>query len=256
MANPIESTGLSESNLEKHHYGNITTLSRAQLTTTLETSYPHSIKLNIPGNEEYFLTTFEESDAEPIQEILQIDAVSDNLISAPKPYTLDDSNFWLTHQLKISSSLLPITNREERTKAFFSLTGAVPPQIPLQVIRHGEKFVGCCSLTRHEGENAADELELGYYLSPEYHGRRIMGVAAKEALKHVRDDWGIRAIYAQADGENERSQKVIAKIVEDTKVSGGKVETGSGTLKWPGEKVGGKKGERVERKSMWWRWQI
>ncbi|KAF4633821.1 hypothetical protein G7Y89_g4294 [Cudoniella acicularis] len=51
----------------------------------LDTSVHQSIKLDIPGDEEYFLATFEKGDAEEMQKILSIDAVSDNLIAVPKP---------------------------------------------------------------------------------------------------------------------------------------------------------------------------
>lgn len=43
-----------------------------------------SFQLDVPGGE-YFLTTFEEGDAEALQAVLAIDSVSDRLIRIPKP---------------------------------------------------------------------------------------------------------------------------------------------------------------------------
>jgi hypothetical protein len=43
-----------------------------------------SITLDIPGGE-YFLTTFENGDAESLHEVLAIDCVSDRLSRVPKP---------------------------------------------------------------------------------------------------------------------------------------------------------------------------
>lgn len=50
----------------------------------VDTSLRQSIRLDLPGDH-YFLTTFEESDAAALYECLSLDAVSDNLISVPKP---------------------------------------------------------------------------------------------------------------------------------------------------------------------------
>jgi hypothetical protein len=43
-----------------------------------------SIRLDIPSGE-YFLTTFEDGDEEPLHEVLAIGSVSDRLSRVPKP---------------------------------------------------------------------------------------------------------------------------------------------------------------------------
>jgi hypothetical protein len=48
----------------------------------IDTSISQSIELEVPG---YFLTTFEENDVESLQEILNLEAVNNNLVKVPKP---------------------------------------------------------------------------------------------------------------------------------------------------------------------------
>ncbi|KAH8672507.1 hypothetical protein BGZ60DRAFT_280532 [Tricladium varicosporioides] len=95
-----------------------------------------------------------------------------------KRYTISGSNLWLDYQLTALSLLFAIPNTAKYTRAF-TMTGGVLPQIPLQVIRHWDSFIGSCSLTRHERKSGEGELELSYYLSPGYYGRRAMGAAAR-----------------------------------------------------------------------------
>jgi hypothetical protein len=49
-----------------------------------DTASSQSIKLDIPGGE-YFLTTFEESDANALHEVLAIDSICERLIRIPQP---------------------------------------------------------------------------------------------------------------------------------------------------------------------------
>ncbi|KAE9372327.1 acyl-CoA N-acyltransferase [Stipitochalara longipes BDJ] len=212
------------------------------MAKSLNIASSQSIRLNIPGGE-YFLTTFEENDAEALHEVLAIDSVSDRLIRIPKPiYTLEDAKSWLSSNLASQKELLAIPTVSERNAAFFEQGNS----IPIQAIRHENKFIGCISLAPRSTETV---VEMGYYLHPDHQGKRIMREAGKKLLRYAANEFGIRKVFCSADDGNPLSAKVIQGVVKDTAL--GKVETGRKVLVWPlGKTVEG------ESWSSTWLWNI
>ncbi|PMD39142.1 acyl-CoA N-acyltransferase [Hyaloscypha variabilis F] len=211
------------------------------MAESLNMALSQSIKLDIPGGE-YFLTTFEEHDAEAMHEVLAIDSVSDRLIRIPKPYTLEDAKSWLSSNLASQKELLAIPTVSERHAAFFKQGNS----IPVKAIRHKDKFIGSISLAPHSTETV---VEMGYYLHPDHQGKRIMREAGKKLLRYAANEFGIRKVFCSADDGNPLSAKVIRGVLKDTAV--GDVETGRKILVWP-------VGKRVEGES-WsstWLWNI
>lgn len=116
----------------------------------------------------------------------------------------------------------------------------------MSAIRHKDTFIGAITLSPRAGESA---LELGYYLNPSHHGKRIMREAGRKLLRYAANEWGIRSVYSSADLGNPASAHVIGGIVQDTAV--GEVEKGKKILVWPqGKKVEG------ESESDYWVWSI
>ncbi|KAH9216881.1 acyl-CoA N-acyltransferase [Leptodontidium sp. 2 PMI_412] len=215
--------------------------------TTLDSSLDQSIKLDVPGGE-YFITTYRETDADTMFEAFQIDSVSDELISVPKPYKRADAQFWLTTQLAATRSLLPLQTVQERNRAFFDEKSDQPlRQVPLMVIRHGAKLIGCCSIS--PASCSPQVGEVGYWLHPDYHHKRIMQAATRAVLRYSANEFGVRKVMGRAEGENIASQKIIARLAEE--MSGGVVEPKRGREKWPETKKGGE-----ERDVLTWEWSV
>jgi len=211
------------------------------MASSLNTASSQPIKLDIPGGE-YFLTTFEEHDAEALQETLSLDAVSDRLLKVPKPYTLDDAKFWVSCCLASQKHLLSIPTIAERNTAFFNQTNPMP----VQAIRYNNKLIGCISLTPRTTEAV---VEIGYYLHPAHQGKRIMREAGRKVLRYAANEFRIRKVYSSADDGNPASAKTIEDLVKDTAV--GLVETGRKLLVWPkGKWVEGESGSST------WLWSI
>ncbi|KAH7342737.1 acyl-CoA N-acyltransferase [Rhexocercosporidium sp. MPI-PUGE-AT-0058] len=216
----------------------------------LDTSLDQSIKLDIPGGE-YCITTYRETDVDAMFEAFQIESVSDELISVPKPYTRDSARFWLNAQLEATRALLPLSTVQERNKAFFDKDSDKPlRQVPLMVIRHGTQMIGCCSIS--PASCSPQVGELGYWLHPDYHHKRIMQAATRAILKYSANEFGVRKVIGRAEGGNIASQKIIAKLAEEMGGNGGGVaEPTRAREKWPENKKGGE-----ERDVLTWAWSV
>ncbi|KAK0125418.1 hypothetical protein ONS95_000565 [Cadophora gregata] len=216
--------------------------------TTLNTSLDQSIRLDVLVGE-YFLTTYREDDLDVLFEAFQIESLIDELINVPKPYTRDDAKFWLDNQLTATRALLPLPTVKERNEMFFDEKSDMPiRQVPLQVIRHREKLIGCCSISPHSCNPQVGEV--GYWLHPDHHGKRIMQAATRALLRYAANEFGVRKVIGRAEGGNIASQKIIARLAEET---GGKgvVEPKKGTEKWPENKKGGE-----TRDLLSWEWSV
>lgn len=124
--------------------------------------------------------------------------------------------------------------------------------IPLQVMRHNGRLIGACTLSPRADATAADIVELGYYLHPAYQGKRIVYAAVVKLLEYAREEFGVARVYASADCKNERSRRVLERLVRDTAV--GEVKSGQVLLKWPSEKrVHGRESDSL---SWFWEWSI
>ena len=116
----------------------------------------------------------------------------------------------------------------------------------MKAIRHKDKFIGCISITPRGMEPV---VEIGYYLHPEYQGKRIMRAAGNKALRYAANEFGIRKVFCSADDGNPLSAKVIQSLAKDTAV--GEVETGRKILVWPAGKIA-----EGESWSSTWMWNI
>ncbi|KAL2075599.1 hypothetical protein VTL71DRAFT_542 [Oculimacula yallundae] len=215
---------------------------------TLDTSLDQVIKLDVPGGE-YCITIYRESDIDTMVEAFQLEAILDELISVPKPYTRDTARFWLDAQLTAARTLLPLSTVRERNEALFDEKSDQPlRQIPLMVIRHGQKMIGVCSIS--PASSSPQVGELGYWLHPTYHKKRIMQTATRALLQYSANQFGIRKVIGRAEGENIASQKIIARLAEEV---GGKgvVEPLRGKEKWPENKKGGE-----VRDVLTWEWSV
>ncbi|XMA15431.1 hypothetical protein WAI453_008222 [Rhynchosporium graminicola] len=213
-----------------------------------DTSLDQLISLDVAGGE-YSITTYRETDIDAMVEAFQLEAILDELISVPKPYTRDTGRVWLDAQLLAARTLLPLSTAQERNRVFFDERSDQPlRQIPLQVIRHGAQMIGVCSIS--PASCSPQVGELGYWLLPTYHKKGIMQAATRAILKYAAKEFGVRRIIGRAEGENIPSQKIIARLAEET---GGKgiVEPSRGREKWPETKKGG-----MERDVLSWEWSV
>ncbi|KAH7419290.1 acyl-CoA N-acyltransferase [Cadophora sp. MPI-SDFR-AT-0126] len=214
----------------------------------LNTSLDQCIRLDVLGDN-YFLTAYREGDLDAMVEAFQNEAVIDELISVPKPYTRDSAQFWLDNQLAATRALLPLPTIQQRNEALFDEKSDMPlRQVPLQVIRHGEKLIGCCSISPASCDPQVGEV--GYWLHPDYHGKRIMQAATRAVLRYAANEFGVRNVLGRAEGENIASQKIMAKLAEETG-GNGVVEPKRGNEKWPENKKGG-----GVREVLSWEWTV
>jgi len=209
---------------------------------TLNISPRQSFALDCPGD--YFLTTFEESDAKALHELLTLKSVRDCLILVPEPYTIEDARSWISGILISQARLLSIPTVTERFEAFF----AQGSPLPLQVIRHEGKLVGAISHSnRTEGV-----VEMGYYLHPSHQGKGVMQAAGRKLLQYAANEFGVRKVFSSADIHNVASGKIIEKLAKETAI--GEIEIGSEDLDWPIEKV--VEGRERISPSTTWTWGI
>jgi len=97
-----------------------------------------------------------------------------------------------------------------------------------------------------------DIVELGYYLHPAHHGKRIIPAAAKVALKWAKEEFGVGNVFGSADCCNPRSEGVMDRVSRETAV--GEVKKGTKFITWPVEKK--VEGREVDSLSKTWEWKI
>jgi RimJ/RimL family protein N-acetyltransferase len=109
--------------------------------------------------------------------------------------------------------------------------------------------MGCVSLSPRADQ---DVVELGYYLHPVLHGKRIIPVAAKAVLRWAKEEFGVVNVFSSADCCNPRSAGVLERVSRETAT--GEVRKGTKILNWPVEKQ--VDGREVESLSQTWEWTI
>jgi predicted acetyltransferase len=140
--------------------------------------------------------------------------------------------------------LLALPTIEERHAAFF----AQSQPIPLQVIRHEDRFIGCISLTPADNFT----VEMGYYIHPSHQGKGIMKAAGRKLLQFAANEFGIEKVYSSADIHNVASGKVIDRLATET--ANGKVVKSTKDSTWPIEKKVEGRGNPSSSKT--WTWAI
>ncbi|CZR69555.1 uncharacterized protein PAC_19455 [Phialocephala subalpina] len=211
-----------------------------QLSKT-PSGFPY-IELKTTSLTPIFLTTFYKHDTKTLPALLSLSSLAHQLIAIPQPYTLSDAQWWINLQMSGKSNL------------------------PLQVLRSGDPetgtMVGAVSLMPGDSEALAsvssqlvalgetmlqdNECELGYYLHPDYQGKRIMGSAVKALLWWGKEECGATNVVIKILEENVKSRAVVEKM------GVGKVwrrcEAEDSWVNWPEVKGGGRK------KLLVWRW--
>lgn len=91
-----------------------------------------------------------------------------------------------------------------------------------------------------------NECELGYYLHPDYQGKRIMGTAVKALLWWGKVKMGVSNVVVRIVEENVKSRAVIEKMGVGKVWK--RVEDEDSWVDWPEVKGGGR------RKLLVWRW--
>ena len=77
------------------------------------------------------------------------------------------------------------------------------------VYRESQKLIGFCGFDRLWG---GEEIEIGYWLAPDYWGEGLATEAAQAVMRYGRERLGLRQIAAVAHPENKASIRVLEKI--------------------------------------------
>ncbi|TVY23581.1 hypothetical protein LHYA1_G007540 [Lachnellula hyalina] len=160
-----------------------------------------------------YLTKLRESDVEAMQRTAAIDAIGDNLIGLPKPYTLDDAKWWLDKQLSGQADL-PLTclrASDPETGPFIGSIGLAPHDGPMASVVREQK-------ARVEGQGR--DVDLGYYLHPDWQGKGIMKSAVQAIV-----DWGknyesVRTVFVRVLQENVASMRIVTSLPQFVRCNG------------------------------------
>ena len=77
------------------------------------------------------------------------------------------------------------------------------------VYRENQERIGFCGFDRLWG---GEEIEIGYWLAPDYWGKGLATEAAQAVMRYGRDTLGLRQIVAVAQPENKASIRVLKKL--------------------------------------------
>lgn len=137
--------------------------------------------------------------------------------------------------------------------------------LPLQVLRAGDpvtgQMIGAVSLMPRDSEALqavksklprgivkegmeGNECELGYYLHPDWQGKKIMSAAVKALLHWGKEEFGAENVVVKIVEQNAKSRSVVERM-GSTFV---RFEKEDSWVDWPEIKGGGR------RKLLVWRW--
>ncbi len=77
------------------------------------------------------------------------------------------------------------------------------------VYRESQELIGFCGFDHLWG---GEEIEIGYWLAPDYWGKGLATEAAQAVMRYGRERLGLRQIVAVAHPENKASIRVLEKI--------------------------------------------
>ncbi len=89
-----------------------------------------------------------------------------------------------------------------------------------------------------------NECELGYYLHPDWQGKRIMTAAVKALLKWGKEEVGVKNVVVKVVEENSKARAVVERMGSAFV----RCEKEDSWVDWPEKKGGGR------RKLLVWRW--
>ena len=77
------------------------------------------------------------------------------------------------------------------------------------VYREAQELIGFCGFDRLWG---GEEIEIGYWLAPDYWGKGLATEAAQAVMRYGREKLGLRRVVAVAHPENKASIRVLEKL--------------------------------------------
>lgn len=207
-----------------------TTLSYKLQHTSTGSPY---IALQTRSQTPLFLTEMKTTDAETHQKTMSIESLNNSLLAPPKPYTLADSKWWIDQQITGKADL-PLTTLRASDPDGGELIGAVslgPREKPSQEGKLDE--VG--DEVKVKGGNARD-VDLGYYLHPDWRGKGIIKPAVRALIEWGRAEEGVKTVFVRVAEENVASRANIESFEEFVRIKGG-----GEFQEWPEKKGGGRK---------------
>ncbi|TVY87022.1 hypothetical protein LAWI1_G006130 [Lachnellula willkommii] len=162
-----------------------------------------------------------------MQRTIALDAIGDVLIGTPKPYTLD------------SQADLPLTclrASDPETGAFIGSVGLAPHDGPMtSVVREKKERV----------EGAGRDVDLGYYLHPDWQGNGIIKPAVRAIVDWGRKEESVRTVFVRVLQENVSSRRIVSSLSQFVRCNGEDDFT-----QYPENKGGGK------RRMYIWEWKL
>ncbi|KUJ06742.1 acyl-CoA N-acyltransferase [Mollisia scopiformis] len=188
-----------------------------------------------------FLTTFYLHDIPTLPPLLSMPSLAHQLIAIPQPYTLSDAEWWVNLQMSGKSNL-PLQVLRAGDPETGTLIGAISlmpkDSEALQAVKHKLRLAEVRMATEE------NECELGYYLHPDWQGKRIMSAAVKALLRWGKEELGVENVVIKILEENSKSRAVVERLGSMF----ARCEQEDSWVDWPETKGGGR------RKLLVWRW--
>ncbi|TVY34466.1 hypothetical protein LSUB1_G005335 [Lachnellula subtilissima] len=154
------------------------------------------------------------------------------------PYTLDSAKWWLDQQLSGQADL-PLTclrASDPETGPFIGSIGLAPHDGPMASVVREQK-------ERVEGEGR--DVDLGYYLHPDWQGKGIMKPAVRAIVDWGRNYESVRTVFVRVLQDNVASMRIVTSLPQFVRCNGEDDFT-----QYPENKGGGK------RRMYIWEWKL
>jgi RimJ/RimL family protein N-acetyltransferase len=118
----------------------------------------------------------------------------------------------------------PLNARKGKNGKLIPVRQSVEEFIEGSVFDHNQFSAGCVLAIREKNAEKhfmgavgitgimQGEAELGYFLAPELHGKRIIVPAIHCALRYATQHWGVTSLRAEVDPENDVSLHILKKL--------------------------------------------
>ncbi|KAF8860271.1 acyl-CoA N-acyltransferase [Acephala macrosclerotiorum] len=168
------------------------------------------IPLTTTSSVPIFLTTFQQQDIHILPPLLSIPSLAHQLIAIPQPYTLSDAEWWVNFQISGKSNLVlqVLRSGDPETGEMIGAVSLMPKES--EALKEVVRKLGELGKSRSNMED--NECELGYYLHPDYQGKRIMGAAVKALLWWGKEMCGVSNVVVRILEENLKSRAVVEKM--------------------------------------------
>lgn len=209
-----------------HVYGSPNPLRITLAHTTLNTPY---IALTTRSAVPIYLTVLKPSDAPKMAATLSIKSINDALVSVPVDYTVDSAHWWIDQQLSGKYDL-PLTclRASDPENGPFIGTVALAPHDSDRPLVLRQKTI--------ESDEEGRDVDLGYYLHPEWRGKGIMKAGVEAIVNWGREYERVRTVVVKVLEENVASRKIIESFPQFQHVNGN-----DEFIDWPELKGGGKR---------------